>query len=107
MSQLAQIRLLDGSLLEVHWNASTKSITYWQGKHPIEVQDERIGTTLTRILDRQEDQLAVSELYYFEYPGIPIPAHTQMKQDLLECTWSDYANDNMLFQCSLQLVKRD
>jgi hypothetical protein len=82
-------------------------ITYWNGKHPIEVEDEQIGTTLARILDRQESQILVSDLQYFEYPGIPVQATEQMVQDLLECTWSDYANDNMLFQCTVGLVKRD
>ena len=107
MSQLAQIRLMDDTILEVNWNASTKTISYWRGKHRTQLEDERIGTTLSHLLDRQEHHLTVSDLRYFEYPGTPIVASEQMQQDLFECTWSDYANDNMLFQCTIELTKRD
>ncbi len=100
--QLAQIELPKG-LLEVDWNAYTKTIYYtYRGKDYTE-QDEPIGATLQRCLGLQPSELRVRNLHYFEQPGLAIPAPNEMQRDLLICNWSDYASDNMQFQCAVDL----
>jgi len=100
--QLAQIELPKG-LLEVDWNAYTKTIFYTYRGIDYTEKDEPIGDTIRRCLGLPSSELSVHDFQYFEYPGTPIAASKEMQQDLLICNWSDYALDNMRFQCSLKI----
>ena len=101
MQQLAQITL-SSTFLEILWDRTRKTIAYsHQGVDTI-LPDEPIGVTLARHLNRPTDELSVSNLVYFEHPNEPVSANTDMSRQLLACNWSDYANDNMLFQCTIR-----
>jgi hypothetical protein len=100
--QLAQIQLPKG-LLDVDWNPYTKTIYYTYNGKGYTGQDEEIGVTIQRCLGFPASDLYISDLHYFEHPGHAIAAPPEMQRDLLICNWSDYAIDNMAFQCAVDL----
>jgi hypothetical protein len=101
MQQLAQIEL-PTMLLEVLWDRTTKTIAYSHQGVDTVLPDEPIGVTLARHLNRPTDELSVSNLRYFEHPHESAVATEDMIRQFLTCNWSDYANDNMLFQCTIR-----
>lgn len=101
LEQLAQIEL-PTTLLEVLWDRMNKTIVYsYQGIDRV-LPDEPIGVTLARCLNRPMAGLTVSNLHYFEHPHESAVGTEDMIRQLLTCNWSDYANDRMLFQCTIR-----
>jgi len=103
MTQLAQIALPKGAMLDIEWNSATQSIVYPYHGYTVSRSDETIGSTLAKHLKLPESELVVEDLCYYEYAGVAVPAPEEMRKGLLGCNWSDYANDNMIFQCRISI----
>ena len=102
MQPLAQIQL-PTTILDILWDRADKTVSYTHKGTDTTLADESIGATLARHLNRQIHELYVTHFHYIEHPNEPVPATQEMYNQLLQCNWSDYANDNMFFQCTVRI----
>lgn len=101
---LASITINNYSQLPMEFYWIENNLYYMYNGHSVPLLNDTIGRTLANLLKVNESQLTISELNYAELPNQVKSATSKMYNDLLDCKWTDYALDNMTFQCALQIA---
>ena len=101
---LASITINNYSQIPMEFYWIDGHLHYVYNGHTVPLLNDTIGKTLANLLKVNESQLTISELNYAELPNPIKPATSKMYNDLLDCKWTDYALDNMTFQCALQIA---
>ena len=103
LNQLAQISTPEG-VFEVLWMSKTHQVVVRHNTEWYIQPNGRIDESLSFLIGCNPMNISARKLILFDrdYPnGTDAPDY--MEQKLLECEWSDYAYDKMVFQATMDV----
>jgi hypothetical protein len=101
LQQLAQLSTPEG-IFAVSWMPKTEQVVIQHGKDWYIQPNARIDEALSTLIGCSTYDLHAGGLFLFDrdYRNGKV-ADESMEQGLLECEWSDYAHDKMVFQATI------
>ena len=103
LQQLAQFTTPEG-VFAVSWMPKTEQVIIQHGNDWYIQPNARIEESLSTLICCKTHDLHANGLFLFDrdYRNGKA-ADTNMEQSLLECEWSDYAHDKMVFQANIEV----
>jgi len=103
LQQLAQFATPEG-VFDVSWMPKTEQVVIRHGEDWYIQPNARIEESLSTLICCKTHDLHANGLFLFDrdYRNGKA-ADTNMEQGLLECEWSDYAHDKMVFQVNIEV----